>query len=120
MNSNSLSSFDNLPQHIEFLSLKRNHFTELPADLVEKQRLLFLDLSFNRLSDVDVLGQLNCLKVLMLKGNQITRLAALGSIRSLVELDLDSNLVERIEEAACFEHHQSIAVLNLQHNPVVE
>ena len=120
MNTNCLSSFDNLPQQIEFLSLKRNNFRELPSDLVEKQRLLFLDLSFNQLSDVDVLGQLKCLKVLMLKGNQITRVAALGSVRSLVELDLESNLVGKIDEVTCFEHHPSIAVLNLQHNPVVE
>ena len=120
MNSNNLSSFDNLPQQIEYLSLKRNHFRELPSDLVDKQRLLFLDLSFNHLSDVGVLGQLNCLKVLLLKGNQVSKVAGLGNIRSLIELDLDSNLIEKVEEVNCFEQHQSIAVLNLQHNPVVE
>ncbi len=120
MNSNTLSSFDNLPQQIEYLSLKRNYFRVLPADLVNKERLLFLDLSFNQLSDISVLGQLNFLKVLMLKGNQIAKIASLANIRTLVELDLDTNSIDKMEEVSCFEHHQSIAVLNLQHNPVVE
>lgn len=104
---------------ISSLDLSRCNLYEIPMDEFDPGNLIELDLSYNKLDDLNPL-MMRCsqLKVLNLSDNQLKTIpdALSDAFKNLQELNLSHNQFETIPSViGCFQH---IQCLDLSNNPI--
>ncbi|HEV7251589.1 MAG TPA: leucine-rich repeat domain-containing protein [Mesorhizobium sp.] len=96
------------------LSLASNQVTILPR--LQSQELKSLNLSHNRIGQVDVLGELSSLETLDLEDNRIVDASALRSLGQLSRLDLRGNRIVSIRGLA----HWTEPATYISGNPICD
>lgn len=71
LNFNSISEIGELPRNLEILSVNNNKLTSLGDKLLQLKYLNTLELSYNRLKEIDGLEKMRYLRVLFVKYNQV-------------------------------------------------
>lgn len=117
--SNGIEILYDLPSLIENLNLSQNLLTKLEVPLLSLENLHTLDLSNNRLSDIEGIGLLKKLKCLYLSNNLIRNLAGLEQLQCLLEVDISFNSLKTRNSIRALDLSQSIVVVNIEHNEVV-
>lgn len=81
-----------LPLSITLLSIRDNHFRSIPPSIFLLERLVFLDLSGNRLDQIDGIESLRTVQELLLDENNLPELPeAIGELINLQFLSVKSN-----------------------------
>ncbi|KAJ3198920.1 hypothetical protein HDU82_000868, partial [Entophlyctis luteolus] len=101
---------------LQYLSLARNRYSEIPA--FENLLLHILDMAHNFLSHVKINCWFPRLKILRLNGNKIEKVYPLSYCPFLVELQLADNHIEDPANLIALTVCQQLQILNLAHNPV--
>lgn len=118
--SNGIEILYELPSLIENLNLSQNLLIKLEVPLLSLENLHTLDLSNNRLSDIEGIGLLKKLKCLYLNNNLIRNLAGLELLQCLLEVDISFNSLKTRNSIRALDLSQSIAVVNIEQNEVVD
>ena len=119
MSFNLVSEWDDVPMHLEGLSLSNNKISDITGYLTQMQRLIFLDLSNNCLTMITPLDRVPTLQFLYLRNNRISECRELANLKDLQEVDLQGNLISAWEDVKYLEYCSELVILNLQANPVV-
>lgn len=117
---NKIQVLYQLPSQLENLNLSQNLLNKLEVPLLALENLHTLDLSGNRLVDVEGIGLLRKLKCLYLNNNLIQTLAGLEQLEYLLEVDLSFNMLKTRDSVRVLDLIQSIAVVNIENNDVVD
>lgn len=81
-----------LPPSITLLSIRENHFRSIPPSIFLLERLVFLDLSGNRLDQIDGVESLRMLQEFLLDDNNLRELpGAIGELANLQFLSVKNN-----------------------------
>lgn len=120
MGFNKLTEIPNLPQRLEVLSINNNKLSNIDNSLQTLKNIITLDLSSNRLRNVDGQVELYNLRVLLQKVNKITSIRKLAEIEGLIELDVDTNRITDLSDIKVFENHHTIHVQNVANNAVLK
>lgn len=96
LSCNQVSYVDCLPTSLVELHLAKNQIANLTC-LSSLTNLKTLDLSFNKINDLDFLKHCQKLQILKLEKNLITSTDGLSKLVNLVEVDLSFNMLEKIQ-----------------------
>ncbi|XP_072991754.1 uncharacterized protein [Typha latifolia] len=103
---------------VETLDLSRNHFAKVD-NLRKCMKLRNLDLGFNHLRSIALLGEVSCRIVkLVLRNNALTTLHGIENLRSLVGLDLSYNIISSFSELEILSSLSCLQSLWLEGNPI--
>jgi hypothetical protein len=109
---NTLQEICELPRSIQFCDFSHNHLTILRFGRLKY--LQELDLSHNRISNIDALSSLRALTYLYLSNNQVSCIEALSDL-GILELDISNNLIQTYTAfSAVF---PSVQILKISGNP---
>ena len=102
--------------HLTYLNLSFNRLSEIHgiADLV---RLKSLDLSHNKIFDLSPIGKMSLLEVLRLENNSIECIGAISRCHNMRELLLGNNCIQW-ENVAFLEGMIELEIINLANNPL--
>ncbi|CAL6088247.1 Leucine_rich repeats-containing protein [Hexamita inflata] len=102
--------------HLRELNLGLNALTDDCLEIIQQMKeLMYLDLSMNRLENIEKLSELKQLKSLDLNQNRIKQVDCLQQLIELENLDISFNQVSQI---AKLENLVNIKVLNVSHNKI--
>jgi small GTP-binding protein len=101
-------------QRLTYLNLNGNQISDI-SSLKELKNLTQLDFSFNKIIDISSLKELNNLTVLFLYGNQITDISDLEELNNLTELNLGNN---QISEISVLKKLKKLTILRLHTNKI--
>lgn len=118
--NNRISELWQVPEQVENLNVSCNFITELNGGFLTLKRLQNLDISSNCIKGISELRGLSGLKCLYASSNKISSLEGLQGLSQLIELDLNHNLIEKREDLAILGANDSIVVVSIENNPVVE
>ncbi|MFW9992083.1 MAG: leucine-rich repeat domain-containing protein [Candidatus Odinarchaeota archaeon] len=104
-------------ERLEILDLSHNKITEIQKLENLADSLSLLDLSSNRIEIIEGLDNLRSLKVLELSNNPISEIQGLSRLVNLEVLNLSGCEIEKIQG---LEHLRSLTTLNLSNNIITE
>ena len=118
LSRNNIEVLWELPKNIEQLNVSENLLKSVEEVVRSLSRLHALDISNNQIKDIKPLAQLAHLQCLYARENQIQTLLGLIHFPSLIEIDLESNLISYndIEELV---QNPSLCAVNLRNNPLM-
>lgn len=120
----AIKEFKPYPNNCCFTLNEQGEVTELRLTLIQLMtldwvnyfnNLNFLDVSNNKISEINSLGTLTLIKELNLSGNQITEISAIEKLQTLKELRLDRN---QISNLTSLEKLDSLTNLNVSFNKI--
>ncbi|CAL6040835.1 Leucine_rich repeats-containing protein [Hexamita inflata] len=115
LNTSRINGLENMSQVTE-LNLGLNMLTDDCLEIIgSMNNLQCLDLSINRLENVDKLKQLGNLRALDLNQNFIKTVDCLESLARLQNLDISYNQVSQVK---ALENMENMKVLNISHNKI--
>ncbi|CAL6099820.1 leucine-rich_repeat domain-containing protein [Hexamita inflata] len=88
-------SFEKTPTKINYFQAKDCDIQNFDK-VTQMQQLVYLDLSYNKITDISIIATMPGLTSLILSNNQISDISPLASLNNLKELKLDYNLIEDI------------------------
>ncbi|CAL6038518.1 leucine-rich_repeat domain-containing protein [Hexamita inflata] len=88
-------SFEKTPKNINYFQAKDCNIQNFDK-VTQMQQLVYLDLSYNKITDISIIVNMPGLTSLILSNNQISDISPLASLNNLQELKLDFNLIEDI------------------------
>ncbi|XP_074047385.1 serine/threonine-protein kinase 11-interacting protein [Macrotis lagotis] len=119
---NSLTALDrslHLLSALQILNLSHNQVRDCEDFLTALSELWYLDVSYNRLQSVPMLGASGAvLRRVVLRGNELRTLAGLDQLRSLQHLDVAYNLLEQHRELMPLRMLTELQRLHLEGNPL--
>ena len=108
-------------EHLEHLVVCRNKLTTLPQQIRRLQNLKVLNLSFNKVSEIDlgIFESLSRLKVVLLDENNLVQLPDdFGHLRDLECFSAQNNRLRGMPESAIY--MKKVSSLNLEGNPLMQ
>ena len=109
-----------LPRALQSLDCSENALRELNACFDSLTALVPLDVSYNKLTSIAGLAQLQVLRVLKAKYNKISSLEGVVTLTSLETLDVEGNFVRSAEDLALLDANPALREVCLMYNPIQE
>ncbi len=107
----------NLPL-LEYLNLRDNPISTIPANITAMSNLLYLQLADTDITSIPVtIGDLTNLNYLYLDGNSLTSIPSqIGNLTNLTHLDIGRNSLNSIPQE--IGNLSNLATINIAHNPL--
>lgn len=102
--------------HLTYLNLSFNRLSEIHG-IAHLVRLKSLDLSHNKIFDLSPIGKMSLLEVLRLENNSIECIGAISRCHNIRELLLGNNCIQW-ENVAFLEGMMELEIINLANNPL--
>lgn len=109
-----------VPSKLEYLNLSYNKLKFLNPEAVKSlKNLRCLDISGNMIESLQGIENMENIKRLLAKNNQITDVSPMNPLKNIIEIDLENNPAENyVKLLTMVSNKKDILVLNLRFTPL--